>query len=463
MNNYGRKVIETTATEITEANVVEIVNKAIGIHTDNQKDINYLYNRYKGDSPIYQRTKAVRNDICNKIAINHCNETVSFKTGYLVGEPIQYVSRSGDSDASEKISLLNSMMLSQSKASKDEDLADWIHICGVGYRIVLASREEESPFEIYTLDPRETFVIRSTEVGNRILAGVCMVTDDDGTVIFTVYTKDSVFTLKSGEILKTEKNTVGIVPIVEYTSGKARLGSFEVGLPILDAIERIESNRLDGIEQFIGALAVATNCSFEEGVTAQTIMEAGMICLKSTNEQKASFDILAKTLDQTSTQTLVDDLYHTYLSVVGMPSQGNGNTSDSSNNGAALIKNGWTGAETRAKRAEVTWRESEDEMLKIVLKICRETQSIDLRTYEILIKFTRRNYEDLASKATVFATLINTGYVTPEDCFSISGLVYDPTECAKRGLAWHESVAEEQAEEATANEQAKEATEDEQI
>ena len=207
------------------------------------------------------------------------------------------------------------------------------------------------------------------------------------------------------------------------------------------------------MEQFINALAVATNCDFEEGVTAKTIMEAGLICLKSTSENKASFDILARTINQTETQTLIDDLYQTYLSIVGMPSQGNGNTSDSSNNGAALIKNGWTGAETRAKRSELTWRESENEMLKIILSICRDTNLFDLRSYDILIKFTRRNYEDLASKATVFATLMGTKYVSLEDAYSISGLVYDPTECSKRGLEWHEKTAAEEDETVTADEE----------
>ena len=76
------------------------------------------------------------------------------------------------------------------------------------------------------------------------------------------------------------------MPIFEYTANTARMGAFEPVLPMLDAINTVQSNRIDGIEQFIQSLAVAVNCQFEEGTTANTIREAGMIVLKSVNEKQ---------------------------------------------------------------------------------------------------------------------------------------------------------------------------------
>ena len=54
----------------------------------------------------------------------------------------------------DKISRLNDYMLSEDKASADAELADWWHICGTSYRMVLPDGEsdgdDEAPFEIYT-------------------------------------------------------------------------------------------------------------------------------------------------------------------------------------------------------------------------------------------------------------------------------------------------------------------------
>ena len=57
---FGREVIYTHETEITEHNVVEVLNDAYQIHRFNSADIDYLYNYYRGKQPVLQRTKTVR-------------------------------------------------------------------------------------------------------------------------------------------------------------------------------------------------------------------------------------------------------------------------------------------------------------------------------------------------------------------------------------------------------------------
>ena len=91
----GRRVIKTSVREITKDNVVDVLQKALGTHELNRSEIDYLWNYYRGKQPILHRTKEVRPEICNKIVENRANEIVSFKVGYLCGEPIQYVGRNG--------------------------------------------------------------------------------------------------------------------------------------------------------------------------------------------------------------------------------------------------------------------------------------------------------------------------------------------------------------------------------
>lgn len=72
------------------------------------------------------REKEIRPEICNKIVENIANEIVSFKTGYLLGEPIQYVSRS-DYDTSKEVGELNDIMELCNKPCVDNDIAEWLY------------------------------------------------------------------------------------------------------------------------------------------------------------------------------------------------------------------------------------------------------------------------------------------------------------------------------------------------
>ena len=81
----GRRVIKSSVKEITNENVVTVLQKALNDHALNRSEIDYLWKYYKGEQPIQNRTKEVRPEICNRIVENRANEIVSFKVGYGKG------------------------------------------------------------------------------------------------------------------------------------------------------------------------------------------------------------------------------------------------------------------------------------------------------------------------------------------------------------------------------------------
>ena len=152
---FGRRVILSDATEVTDANVLDVLGKALIKHNMNRTEIQYLWDYYRGNQPILARTKDVRPEICNRIVENRANEIVSFKVGYLCREPIQYVSRNGKDETVKSINSLNEMMFSEDKATQDQEIVEWQMICGTSFRIVLPDEPgdvDEAPFEMYTLD-----------------------------------------------------------------------------------------------------------------------------------------------------------------------------------------------------------------------------------------------------------------------------------------------------------------------
>jgi SPP1 family phage portal protein len=467
MEMYGRRVITTDAVEITDANIVKELTEAMNTHTLNRAEIEYLWNYYRGKQPILTRVKTVRPEICNKIVENRANEIVSFKVGYLCGEPIQYVGRNGDESVSQAITELNEMMFSENKATQDKEIVEWQMICGTAYRLILPDKvdeEDDAPFEMFTLDPRDTFVVKSSEVGNKPMFAVKYRVDNENNCIASIYSANWYWKIIGDKIVESKPHALGMIPIFEYPANNARLGAFEIVLPMLDAINNVASNRMDGIEQFIQSFIKFVNCDIDEE-QFKALKEMGAIKVKSVDGSVADVSIVTQELNQMQTQTLVDYLYQTVLTICGMPNR-NGGSSTSDTGAAVLMRDGWTLAEARAKDSELMFKQSENEVLKLILRIIRDTEGLsediyNLRLKNISLQFTRRNYENVQSKAQVLVSMLQQNKIHPRLAFQHSGLFTDP----ESAYQLSKDYSEEQAKKAlemmqTANANVEEGDED---
>lgn len=425
---HGRRMIKTDVTEVTVDNVLTVLNKALPIHAKNRSEIEYLWRYYRGIQPILNRQKEVRPEINNKIVENRANEIVSFKTGYLMGEPLQYVSR-GEGDIGESINLLNEYVFSEEKATKDKELADWFHICGTSYRMVLpdvdVGEEDEAPFEIYTLDPRNTFIVYNNGLGNKPVMGVKYVKDEEGKIHYSCYTESLYIEIVDENIIEVQNHVLGEIPIIEYPLNLARLGAFELVTPLLDAINMVDSNRLDGVEQFIQALMVFYNVNLSHDDYEELRKEGAIQVYDSDNGMKAKVEYLINNINQNETQTLKDDMYQTVLTICGMPNR-NGGSSTSDTGSAVIMRDGWSAAEARAKDTELMFKKSERLFLKLILRICKTLKGMNLKVGNVEIRFTRRNYENIMQKAQVLDLLLKNEKVHPLLAFTHSGLFTDP-------------------------------------
>jgi len=455
----GRRQIFSAVEEITDANVIDVLNKALLIHLLNRREELFLKAYVRGEQPILQRYKQYNSEINNKIVVNIANQIVTFKTSEFAGEPIQYVSR-GDRDETipEKVASVNDMMISEGKQTKDLKLANEMFTCGVAYRLAIhdSGRDntdylDEAPFEIYIPDTENTFVVRRSDVTKRVLMGVTYVYKDPPSqeVEYTVYAPNVKYTISGiGEelkITKREQHNFGMVTLIEYPCNPNYMGAFEPVVPLLDAINLTESNRMDGIEQFVQALMVfdGVDISREDFLELKDLGAIKLPSSPSGGNGGRKLYYLNEQLDQSQTQTLVNDMYQTILQIVGMPSQGNGNTGDSSNNGAVIMKNGWWHAEARMLETQSMWKEAETTFLKVVLKICSDGGDLTgLKISDIEPKFWRQSYEDLQVKAQSFSMLRTSGMPSIQ-AFSFSHLSRDPEKDAIVYDRYQEKLAAE--------------------
>lgn len=423
----GRRVIKIGVSKVTSDNLLDILNKVASEHSANRSEIDYLYRYYKGDQPIRYRTKEIREDICNKIVENRANEIVAFKVGYLCGEPIQYVSRNGGDRIVDEINRLNELMFAEDKASQDQEIVEWQMICGTAYRLVLADKPDEQddcPFEMYTLDPRDTYIVYSNEIGNKPLMAVKERIDENDRVFKSVYTDTTYYLVCNDEIIKTKQHTMGMIPIFEYPANNSRLGAFETVLPLLDAINTVDSNRMDGVEQFVQAYWKFVGCDIELEDFKRFLEEGAIKIPPNSQGGNIDVDLIVKELNQVQVQTLKNDMYQSVLTICGMPNR-NGGTSTSDTGSAVVLRDGWSDAEARAKDSENVFKRAEKQMLKLVLKICRDMSGMTLKLKDIDMKFTRRNYEAVQSKSQVLVSMLNNEKIHPQLAFSHCGLFTD--------------------------------------
>lgn len=447
MELHGRRIIYADDVTITADNVLDVWNNIQPAYLVNQTESNYLWNYYKGKQPILDRTKSIREEICNKLVENRANEIVSFYEGYVAGEPVQYTVRGQRNDAEadtvpEAISDLNEMMYADGKSYQDKDLIQWQLITGTSYRLVLPAKgEDDVPFHMYTLDPRFTAVVYSNGIDHRPLMAIIETQEQDGTSVYTAYTDRMFFEFIPGKIRKMQAHALGVVPVFEYPLNTARMGAFEIVIPILDAINLVESNRIDGVEQFVQSFVKFINCDIS-GEDWDALRAKGAIKVKSIDGAPADVDIITQELNQNQTQTLVDEMYQTVLTICGMPNR-NGGTSTSDTGIATIYRDGWEAAESRAKAIEMMFKKSERPVLSLVLRICRDIPWVspavkELRIQDIGIQFTRRNYENIQSKSQVLTTMLNNNKIHPRLAFEHCGMFSDPEDAYQMSMRWYE-------------------------
>lgn len=443
--SYGRRMIYTDAEVITVDNVGDEVRKALSVHEINRTEIQKLYDYYCGKTAILNKTKEVRETINHKVNENRAYEITSFYKGYVFGEPIQYVRREtahedhgNDDSIAKDINALNGYMADAGKVAVDNTLAEWLYIAGTSYRLCLPNDKwekdgDEPPFLIYTLDPRQTFVVYSNTVDHHPVMAVHYVKQTETHErIFSVYTKDTFFEVREFGSVTQKPMVLGMFPIIEYPADTPRLGVFEVVMPLLDALDELQSNRMDDVVQYVNSFLAILGGQLDEE-TYKKLNEWKTLCLPEGTDAK----YLSPTMSQADIQTLKNDLYQSILTICGVPNR-NGGTSTSDTGEAVQLRDGWSAAEARAKATETIYENSERQFLKLVLRILRDTVGTVLRLTDIKTHFTRRNYENIATKSQVLISMLNNAKIHPELAFAHCGLFPDPQSAYLQSKAYYE-------------------------
>lgn len=430
---FGRTKITAKYEDFTVDNAVEQLTAALSVHRRNAAQIRFLYDYYRGNTPILKKHKEYRQEVNNRVGVALAQEVISFYTGYLVGKPITYSQHDAKADRTEEVNTLNDWCRMAQKATCDIDIANWAFICGTAYRSVSEeiAHPDETPFAISALDPRETFVAYSAINSNTPIFACNHRKDANGKDVYVMYS-NGIYVVSDGKtVTDSGANIIGNIPIIEYPANSMRIGAFEPCIPILNALETIQSSRVDAVQQEADSVLAIIGCNngdddeeIEE--MAGQLQKLKMLVLPVGSDAK----YVSAPMRQNEIQTLEDSLQATFLAITGLPNRhGGGSSSDT---GAAVtLRDGWTDCETRARQFEGRFKDAEVLFLRCAMSIARIQGKPFLPVRDIEPKFPTRNNDNVLLRSQALQTLLASGIGT-EDALTMVSIVSDPTDVALR-------------------------------
>lgn len=446
-DDYAFEDVNSPDIKKNEKNITDILNHIWLSHCQNANEIEYLENYYRGYQPILGKRKEVRPTINNIVLENNAYFVVNFKTGYVFGEPIQFIQR-GDI-ANPEVGILNGYAIAEDKYDKDCELAEGVYTSGIAHRLVLPDNDDDAPFGITNLDSKNTFIVYSSlDTKQSKLIGVTFTRGvRDRQVRGSVYTDTGYYTFNKGtaetafNVKFVQYHYLGVIPIFEYSFNKWRLGLIEVVMSIFNALNRIASGDVDGLEQYVQSIMVFINQEIDPE-TYKNVLDLGAVELSTVDPSRpADLKLLQNELSHSNTEVLHKRLLNTALQILGIPVQSS-RTSGGDTGAARQLSDGWTMAEERAKQDENAFKRCSKDEIKLILKICRMTPNSGIETLtikDIDQKLPRNKNDNFLVKAQGLMNLITSG-VSPDVAFASTGLFSDSNEAYQKSMNFYDGI-----------------------
>lgn len=468
-SSIGRAVIYTDEREITSENIIRVLQATFPIHLSNANRINELIEFEAGRQPQL-RAKVTRTEIDSKCIDNVANEISEFKTSYVWGNPITLVQRgkkdSGKSkNENEGIARLNEAYSSEFLGKKQQELGYYVENTGVGYTFVDVNsrwREGKSYFTYNVLDPRYTYIVRSSALGHKDMLDVSYSQDTQGHYHFTAFTDETRFEVNAlhrdkpkddenlSEYAKNydwsennfsgQKNPLGIMPITEWTRSADRMGCFERQIPEMLELNQLWSDVSNQVGQTVNSVWWANNVEFPTETVTDTDGNETEVVSHPENGDWIETNTTRDGKDPKIAPLTIDFDYEGQLSNIlakralilekcQVPQRGD---SSNSTGVATSAASGWDAAESSANKEQMFMESAKLHEVEVVLAALHA--STDIESDNPMLELTymdvepsikrQKNYE-LVSKANFFATMISHG-VHPRALLKAMNAFADP-------------------------------------
>lgn len=296
-------------TEITP----ELMCDYIELHNTKALRLNVLKQYYEAKHEILERRKK-RSLANNRIVINHAKYISLISAGYMCGSPLTYQSKS-DADLTE----LNDWIEDAEVSTQDMDLATDQSIFGLAYELGYIGEDDNGKaiLKLTTVDPRNAFVVYENNVTYKPMAAcyyypvTAVKTQEIIGYDCTVVTEKVKYSFRINSSFKLNSaveesiNEFGMINLFEVYNNKDCQGDFEQQITLIDAYNKLMSDRLNDKEQFVEALMVLKgqtlgDTSDERSEMYQAVRDNGVIEI----DPEGDISFLTRQLDEAGSEVL---------------------------------------------------------------------------------------------------------------------------------------------------------------
>ena len=250
--------------------------------------------------------------------------------------------------------------------------------------------------------------------------------DENGDQYYQCFSGFKEYIYKQGKIVAESIHAFGGIPIVEYPNNADRISDIELVVTMLDAINEIQSNRVDAVAQFVQSWFKFVNCEVDEDSFLAMKMN-GAIVVKSNNGQNtADVSLIQQELNQEGTQVGKDDLWDNALSILAIPNRESQN-SGGDTAGAVQLRAGFDFARQRADIKDPYVVRGDKQLNKVALKIISqsvEPNPCNITEMDYDVHIVHSPTDNLLVKSEALEILLRSG-IHPLVAIKVTGLWTD--------------------------------------
>lgn len=343
-----------------------------------------------------------------KLVFNFPRKFVDNEVGYLLGKPVNYVSKSDDED------IINAIDLNTSHWDKEHNinLRKQSEIFGESYELNYVN--EEGEFSAAIFNPLSCYVLEDETDERNVLLAVHKYTKQfDTNEYLDVYTDNQILHYKIGEastygfvysegglqLLGNHNHIFGKVPVTVCPANSERKSGFQDVISLFDAYNAINSDLCNEIADHRNAYLVIENAKLEEEDLGK-MKQMGIIQVPSGG--KVSW--LTKDINDSFVKNELDNIER---KIYDLMDEVNFSENWAANTSSLALRNKLLNLENRVSMREAIMEKVIKQRLKnlFIFLSKKEGKQYDYR--DVAVKFTRNLPTDLTGLADVITKLEN--------------------------------------------------------
>lgn len=479
---HGLNDIYTGKTPSIE-NIEQIYYETKGYFAKNRELINQLIEYYKGNQ--YDGIPDNGQSVDEKIIVNYTKLLCDTAVAITLTKPLTYISRKNDNNYKDDVQLISNFIADEGDHETNLQTATDMIVDGVGYQYCLQQDTSIdptplSPFTIGRFSPLDTYVVRSYNIGNKVICSfhianinnVDYITAFDNIYKYTFLPKteysveylngNNGATYYEGEnyyIVRTAHD-LPYNPISEYKIDMYGLSTVADLIGLQDSLNTSISNYDNDVVLKIKQILVVIGCEIDDN-TVSNLKTNGILNLPSSTNSTDKIDakFVSSQLNE-SIITYIKDTIERMSMISGCPNQ---SSSGNAETGIAVeVQNGHTVANFISNKREQAFYKPKRQQLGNIIAILRRNNMLksDINENDIDIKFDKNRLASISDNINNLIALLGAN-VEPIDALNVCPIFDDNNGVAKRIKA--NAKAKELKEQKTTNELQNNGTVDTQV